>query len=200
MTARLLVAAAILALAAVAANAADPAADVPLPPITPKGQFLVMTKDDATSTSKCIGNPVTPMCAVETVLACNVRGIDELCRIGMGLKTYPKYNFGPSLPEIYRVVRREILTDRRFPWRPDKDLDERPGEISLQAGDIRIDLFEKDCWHDTISPTACTTDPDIPSRVAFIVRRQGDRWAVIDWRPPYDHGYIYLRQLFPSPH
>jgi hypothetical protein len=36
------------------------AGDVPLPPLTPKREYLVMTQEDATSTSNCIGNPVTP--------------------------------------------------------------------------------------------------------------------------------------------
>jgi len=90
-----------------------------LPELTPKGQYLVLTEDDAASSSKCIGEPVTPMCAVETVLACFVRASKNLCLIGMDEAMMTEYGFGKPGPMIYRVVRREVLTDRRFPWNPD---------------------------------------------------------------------------------
>jgi hypothetical protein len=43
--------------------------DPDLPAIDPPGKGRVMTHDDLTSTSNCIGNPITPLCAVETVIA-----------------------------------------------------------------------------------------------------------------------------------
>lgn len=58
---------------------------MPLPPITPKGQYFVMTKDKETTTSDCVGNPKTPMCAVETLLACFVRVVDYLCQTALGV-------------------------------------------------------------------------------------------------------------------
>jgi hypothetical protein len=186
MAPRLLVAAAFLA-AAVAPALAD---DVPLPELTPKGQYLVMTQDDATSTSKCIGDPKTPMCAVETLLACYQRNEPDLCEIATGTKLDPEYRraaFGSAKPEpqlSYLVVRREILTDRRFPWQPGH-LEDRPNEIGMRAGDIRIDILD-------VTPGR-ESDPgytDISPRVAYIVRRYGDRWAAIDWRPPYKPVYL----------
>ena len=162
------------------------AGDVPLPPITPVDGYFVMTQDDATSSSKCIGNPVTPLCAVETKLACDQRNKPDLCEIATMTKLNPEFrrlafeNSKPKVPLKYRVVRREVLTDRRFPWRPSY-LDDRPNEISMRAGDIRIDILD-------VTPER-KMDPGytaVPLRVAYIVRKKGDRWSVFDWRPPYD--------------
>ena len=168
--------------AALPALAAD---DVPLPPITPVDGYFVMTQDDTTTSSKCIGDPKTPLCAVETVIACFIRGDDDLCRIGMGLEKTPGLTFLRLPPEIYWVVRREVLMEQTIPWRS-HELDWRPGEASVQAGDIRIDVVEKVCSKGEFSHTACETDPDVPAISTYIVRRRGDRWAVIDWRPPYE--------------
>lgn len=74
---------------------------------------------------------------------------------------------------------------------------ERGGEASVQAGDVRIDIVEKMCEKGKISQSDCKTDIDVPAIAAYIVRRQGDWWAVIDWRPPYEN-YPRLRK-FPRP-
>lgn len=173
--------------AALVLSAALPALaeDVPLPPLTPKGEYLVMTQDDATSTSKCIGSPVTPMCAVETMLACWSRAIDDLCRIAMAVGKNPDIGRGKPGPNmIYRVVRREVLNERTFPWPPKRDRSWRPGGLTMRSGDIRIDIIDKSCW-DEISSAAC--DPVwslVPT--AFIVRQQNNRWTVITWGYAYD--------------
>jgi len=194
MIPRLLAAAGLLVLAITPAHAAD---DVPLPPLTPKGQFFVMTMDDATSSGKCIGRPITPMCAVETMLACYVRGKDDLCRIGQGLEKDSGIVTGPLSPMIYWVVRREVLTDRRFPWRPGPR-EGRRGELSMKPGDVRIDIYMKDCPGQII-PAACTIDVTgyVSPRIAYIVRRYGDHWSVVDWRPPYGD-YPTLHRLLPQ--
>ena len=57
------------------------------------GSFRLMTRDDTTSTSKCIGNPVTPLCAIETHLACWARDNKELCEIAFGRKSGPPTPF-----------------------------------------------------------------------------------------------------------
>jgi hypothetical protein len=185
MTARLIFA---VLLAAALPALAD---DVPLPELTPKGQYLVMTEDDTTSTSKCIGDPKTPLCAVETLLACYQRNEPDLCEIATDTKLDPEYsrarfeNAKSEPPLLYRVVRREIMTDRRFPWRP-RYLDDRPNEIGMRAGDMRIDILD-------VTPGR-ESDPgytDISPHVAYIVRRYDGRWAVVDWNPPYEKPPYY---------
>jgi len=185
MLARFFSAALVLA-AALPALAAD---DVPLPPLTPKGEYLVMTQDDATSSSKCIGNPATPMCAVETLLACFVRGKDHLCQSALGVAWDKVPDFVSKLdwpPVIYRVVRREVLDDRHFPWRPQRDMDWRPGELDLRAADIRIDLVRKECWEKVTVPCACEAPARGPrGATAYIVRHEKGRWAVVTWGSVY---------------
>jgi hypothetical protein len=172
---------AFLLAAALPAHAED---DVPLPPITLKGEFLVMTQDDATSSSKCIGNPVTPMCAVETFMAAGVRGNLDLKRIALGIEGGPWFdNQGPTPPIIYRIRRREVLTDKTFPWPPKSDADWRWGGLTMRAGDIRIDVVDVRCYSE-ISLVACEKYWGSP--IAYIVRHQGNRWIVVTWREPYD--------------
>ena len=177
----------VLLAAAFPARAGDaPAAKVPLPPLTPKGVYRVLTQDDATSTSKCIGDPKTPLCAVETMMACWTRGSDDLCRIAMAVEKTPGFGTGGGGPNlIYRVVRSEILTDRKFPWRPARDRSWRLGGLTMHAGDIRIDTIDTDCWKGEISLAACEKAWSPVPRV-FIVRRSGDRWVVVTWGEAYD--------------
>jgi hypothetical protein len=177
---------ALLLAAALPARADDA---VPLPPITPVDGYFVMTQDDATSSSKCVGNPVTPMCAVETLMACFVRGDDRLCQTAMGVPANKVPHMGelsdwPSI--VYRVVRAEVLTDKHFPWRPTYNLDWRPGEPSVRPSDIRIDVLRRECFETPIVPRNC----EVPVRqtsgpVAYVVRREGSRWAVITWGDAY---------------
>jgi hypothetical protein len=177
MVPRLLVAA-FLSAAALPALADD----VPLPDLTPKGQYLVMTQDDATSTSKCIGDPKTPLCAVETVRACYIRGKADLCRIGTGVEGYDQVNGIKLDNEIYRVKRAEVLSDRRFPWNPKQD-PRRNGDINMQAGDIRIDIADKWCSKE-IPPDGCGRNWMFPT--AYIVRKVRDHWSVTVWGPAFD--------------
>jgi len=159
------------------------AEDVPLPPLTPKGEYLVMTQDDATSSSKCIGNPVTPMCAVETVMACLYRGNDELCRIGMGLDQNPGHGNKRPIPRVlYRVVTSGILMRSNFPWWSRRDALTRPGVPAVREGDVRIDILSREC-DEEVSPTECHR-PFAP--ITYVVRRLQDGWAVMTWGPAYD--------------
>ncbi len=51
-------------------------------------EMRYITPDADTTTSKCIGNPKTPMCAFETYLACRDWGLYLLCDVARG-KTPP---------------------------------------------------------------------------------------------------------------
>ena len=44
-------------------------------------RWRMLTDSEDTTTSKCIGKPVTPICAVETLKACFKRSQIELCRM-----------------------------------------------------------------------------------------------------------------------
>ena len=72
----------------VAVSAPDANADVLAPPTAkPKpARWRIMTMEDATSTSRCIGDPRTPLCAVETLMACFIRRQVRLCTISEGFQ------------------------------------------------------------------------------------------------------------------
>ena len=132
-----------------------------------------MTQDDASSSSKCIGNPVTPVCAVETFMACWLRPGPDLCRIA-GVERDRAFD-GSS---AYRIVRQEVLTGQSpdLPFRFDKS--------DLIAGDVRIDILEER-FSEKEPPDSCchywNRYPDV-----YIVRRQDGRWTVIFKGPPVD--------------
>ena len=157
------------------------AADASLPPLTPEDKPLVMAFDDAQTTSKCIGNPATPMCAIDTMQACWLRGDHHLCRIGLNLDHEPRYGGGAPHPEdiyVYRVVKRKVLTKKTLPWKPEEVL-ERPGLLAPQEGDMEVDIWEVRCTK-VIPPEGCDHN-NYASVSGFIVRREGDRWTVLQW-------------------
>jgi hypothetical protein len=181
MTARFAVAALLLAAAAAESALAD---GVSLPPLTSKKHHFVMTHNDATTTSKCVGDTQAPMCAIETLLACFVRSNLDLCAISLGMPQDRLPDFGPHSgwpAQIYWVVRSEVLTDKHFPWRPKRDVPWRPTELDMRAGDVRIDLVRREC-EPTVSPSTCHPPRYGPTGpTAYIVRQQAGRWVVIIW-------------------
>ena len=186
MTAPVLVTAAATAALVIATASAAPAADKPpqdpvdsrlltgvFPP-DPEGVWRRIGQTDSTST--CIGDPVTPLCAIETLVACMARRNSEFCQIaaahflgppprfrGTGwTKQYDRYR-------IYRVVsvRRATAEDVRAG---------RTGINQRHIGDLLVDIEWQACfkfpWEhrcDTFSrPTTHT------------VRRFKGRWIVVD--------------------
>jgi len=155
--------------------------DVPLPEITPKDKPLVMQFDPAKTSSQCVGDPKTPLCAIETMMACWERGDHHLCRIGLNLDHEPRYGGGLPHPEdiyLYRVLKSSILTKKTLPWGP-VDVLERPGLKAPEAGDLRIDIWMVRCTNE-ISPKGCD-NYKYAGKGAYIVRREGDRWTVLQW-------------------
>lgn len=123
-------------------------ADPDLPSPTPKGQWLVLTPDDATSTSKCIGKPETPLCGAETILACFERKDKELCRVGMGRAPGDEYvTFGSKGVRGWKLYYQVVSATRM----KGPDIPERlrnPGEFEVLPGNIRIVVKKKHCWID----------------------------------------------------
>ena len=180
MVLRFLSAAFVLAAALVWAVPPALADDVPLPDVTPKDRPMVMTFQDADSSSKCVGNPETPLCAIETMMACWQRGDHHLCRIGLNLDHEPRYGGGAPHPDdvfLYWVAKRAVLTKKTLPWDP-LDVLERPGLTAPQVGDMRIDIADVRCTK-KVSPETC--DYKNKSTAAFILRQEGNRWTVLQW-------------------
>jgi hypothetical protein len=168
----------VLLMGAEAGAAGAPATPRDLPPLTPKSRPLVMTSMDASSSSRCIGRPVTPLCAVETVFASYVRKDAQLYFIATGREV--AYLGGADTYEFmyYRVVRAEVLFDRHFPWHPDTDFGQPKGEPSVRVGDARIDINDQFCVDRPPSPRICSGWMGV---TRYVVRKMGDRWRVVGW-------------------
>jgi hypothetical protein len=85
-------------------NATPAPAPLPPPatmPARPGPKWKRMTNFGAETQSDCIGNPKTPLCAVETFIACLVRRDGDLCAIA---ENYPDMRIEFDSPERRRVM------------------------------------------------------------------------------------------------
>ncbi len=147
-----------------------------LPPLDPPGVWRTLSQDNATSDSKCIGKPVTPLCAVETIKACHTREDERLCRIGKG----PAYR-SPPLPDPdlpghpthyirYRVAGAAIITKGNR----DTYIVER---MVPRIGDMVLQMKELYC-----RGSMCETDDGPPT--SYILRRWEGGWYAAEWSTP----------------
>ena len=147
-------------------------ADALAPPATkPKpARWRVMTMEDATSTSRCIGDPRTPLCTVETLMACFIRRQGQLCAISHGYPPSEAGRFrlskpGPSYRTEYRVVRFHLIRNND----PLLNLDVE----WLKPGDVDMTVYERSCL---LPRQSCLSEP--VSRFVYAVRPDGDRWRI----------------------
>lgn len=145
--------------------AADP------PPVDPPGVWHVITQDDYTTESKCVGNPVTPLCAVETIIACYVRNDHRLCRIGEGLE--PEPDLTPGIPGEGRWERYRITAVRRVGSKTPPPI----AGVSVRAGDLTMDVHLLFCQFSQCEPT------DGPP-TTYLLRSTDGRWAAVSWETP----------------
>ena len=151
---------------------ADSKTETPASPAAkPKpARWRVMTMEDATSTSRCIGDPRTPLCAVETHMACFIRRQVRLCTISHGYPESETERFhlsppGPSYRTEYRVVRIHVVSENdpklilNVEW--------------LKPHDIEITIYERFCLQPRQS---CAVEP--VSAYSYVVRRSGDHWHI----------------------
>ncbi len=167
-----------LALAASFAPAAAQSPDPDLPPVDPPGRWRQMTPDDATSDSKCVGRFDTPLCAIETVVACFTRGLPELCNEAMQMPGYFQWKSTGRIPAFtrtqYRIERSEVLTQ--------EGIDDIPRAAdSEQPGDLRIDVQKRECYLNQ-GREVCGRNMGAPN--IFTLRRTKTRWVVLDWSIP----------------
>ena len=167
---------AVILTAAMAARAAsgDVATVRDLPPLTPKNHPRIMTMQDETSTSKCIGRLVSPLCAVETKIACFLRGDMRLCDLVGGHLSRAR-----SLPRSirYLISRAVIINDRHFPWPPSTEMGQPAGVPSVRAGDVRIDVRQMYCFSG--DARNCAPSYDFP--IMYVVRKENAQWRLMGW-------------------
>ncbi len=142
----------------------------------PPGELRVLTFYDATTTSKCIGNPVTPLCAVETVEACFWRRNARFCAAaGYPIPTWrsPVTERGRQESLRYKVADIKTLTDAAVPSdRPERDAG------AWQAGDVKVVLRLQYCHPSSPPPSYCMGWDKSP--ITYFVRKRGGRWIYID--------------------
>lgn len=150
----------------VLAKAGD--ADADLPPLAQPGQWNYVTQDDAASSSHCIGDPRTPLCAVETLLACFQRGRAELCRmVDDGAEQYSQVFASPVEPGKYLAYR--VMAAQRVREGEDVPAPAQPGDVLLT-----IDQREGTLGRYARADGSPASD--------FLLRRQSDGlWKVAAW-------------------
>lgn len=142
----------------------------------PPGVWRVMTQDDATSTSKCIGKPKTPICAVEMIQACFLRERWNLCQAVTNLPRLFEDN--PDRPkditELYRFSYVGLMRKGDVPpW--ERDTREGPKPRNWKPGDYKIRVTTRPCYSgDCFSPNYIRP-------VTYQVRRVGALWTVMLW-------------------
>lgn len=133
-----------------------------LPSADPAGQYRLIGRADG-SDSRCIGRPESPLCAVETLLACFARRDEALCR----------QVWQPPRPDL------PLFTSRTPPgywWSYRVAAAE-----SVAAGEVVIAIAGRSCGPLSLAPD-CLTTPAPPT--SYRVRRMGDGWQVVDWGSP----------------
>jgi hypothetical protein len=165
----------ILSVGPVLAGTPDP--DVPKP--DPKGFWRVITPDATTSTSKCLGSRETPLCVVETAIACEARGGLDLCRRAWGEEAGNWDGLGNEYWEKYRV-----LAAGRY-RQGDRHFDEWNDELPWVPGDVWIIVYRENCYKEECS--------DLPARAQryhhkrYILHQEADGWLAEDVRPVHSH-------------
>jgi hypothetical protein len=161
----------LLMLLALPGLAVAQASDPSLPPPDPPGVWRKLTLDDATTTSRCIGNPVTPLCAVDTYWACFFRAQPELCdMVEAGARPPTLDKPVPDYRQEYRVV----YARRPSPLDPVDRATE--GNMKPQPGDVVIGLMRRFCAGPVDDDSNCLDVENDPPYV-HMLRKRGDHWV-----------------------
>jgi hypothetical protein len=114
------------------------------------------------ATSKCIGQPKTPICAVETLLACRGLNKQELCDL---VGVHNQRLDGEAYSYSYRIMKSHIYAKREIPKSLADSYWIKPGYADVVIEDISFDNMK------------CTDF----CRVSYAVRPSPTGWIVIEW-------------------
>ncbi len=170
----------------------------------------------AAGSSSCVGDPKTPLCAIETLEFCFKGGPRVLCRrvgILMGDRhpdASPDY-FRLSYHR-YREIARGVVRRADIPP-AQKALEELPSwveKLPVRAGDLAILMKWQGCQPDDQCVMDTINDPSKPYGVGcrtfdycsdvnflsrYILRRHGDEWRVLGFFfDPVFHGKFWNRK------
>jgi hypothetical protein len=143
--------------------------------VDPPGTWRVIGANRATS--DCIGETTTPICAIETRLACFDRRIVELCFLADQTSDARRYNL--SLPgssdDVYRIETIRAVTRLNAFQRMflEKYGDKYPN--MTKVGDVYMHMRLDQCAK---SRQACKNEPQ--NGFGCFVRQTGATWKVLD--------------------
>ncbi len=128
-----------------------------LPAVDPAGQYRLIGPAER-SDSRCIGRPDTPLCAVETLLACFARRDPALCRVVWPQAASLDFAGASHIRYwwSYRVAAAEQAA-------PDEAV------IAIAGRNCGLQMAEPDC----------ATTPAPPTR--YRVQRRDNAWQVVEW-------------------
>ena len=158
---------------------AQPDPDLPQP--DPPGAWRKITHDCATTDSKCIGNPVTPLCAIETYFACFLRREPDYCDIvEAGVRPSPQVGRTQDAHDEYRIV----YARRPSPLDPLDPATE--GTARWLPGDVIIGFMRRPCIKLHTGDYNCAIGVESDPLFVHIVRKQGDHWVYVSrFRPRF---------------
>jgi len=123
----------------------------------------VRTIAATTATSSCIGDPRTPVCAVETFRACSARQDNALClRVGGEGFMFQKHPYNLR----YRILSVCPLTPRNIP-------PEFRNSRGMAPGNVEVVLLELPDPTRNTCPEGCKYD--------YIARPINDEWQIVYW-------------------
>jgi len=154
-------------------------------------EFRVIDPMGKEDTSRCIGDPRTPLCAIETFAACIYRGDESLCdRVGYDYRAV----YGNKVPSAYaklfyfrfKELDRRILRAEDIPERF------REGPKRMFPGDLVVRTLWQDCKPNDSCVDATMDHPTrpygdgcrnfdlcrpFPTPVTEILRKENGRWV-----------------------
>jgi len=164
-----------------------------------------MVIEPPSTESKCIGDPITPLCAVETFVACYFWNDMRLCRAVGFVPNFPigvdEYFALKTLH--YRLIGEALLKDEDIPdWARQSDVKPSP----WKAGDLALDVFWDTCRPEDQCVTAtrdsgrklgegcpmtwCHSDVE-----TYILRKVRGRWHFISFWSP---GRVQGKESWPN--
>ena len=140
-------------------------------------RWRTLTDSEETTSSKCIGKPVTPICAVETFEACFKRKHIKLCWIVSPHGEAEKFeDLGSPFPDHkteYTIIKYQTI--RHAPPRP-KNMGPGGEEFDEKPGDVRVDITVRSC---ALTRETCAGEPT--ESFFYLIRHVGDRWVIYDY-------------------
>jgi hypothetical protein len=125
-------------------------------------EMQIVTHDPDTSSSRCIGEPKTPLCAIETAWACQIWGKKSLCAAVGIPEDYAEKEWiwhtddRRGANSLYQVIDSKTLTQT--------DIDtffSSYSEFPLYPGDVIVRLWEAQCHTGGFSASRLAPNPKL---------------------------------------